>query len=119
MRFYQACSPRETRYSCAQGKSDGQPGPALGTACIDDAAAILGTHAGAKTVGALALYVAGLIGSFHVTLHPVVYSIKNHSWPDGSWQKRAQRVLFSMLYCQPVYELNDLEEGVDNFIRQV
>jgi hypothetical protein len=77
MRFCQACPPRKMRYSCTQGKSDGQPGPALGTACIDDTAAILGTHAGAKTVGALALQVTGLIGSFHVTLHPVVYSIKN------------------------------------------
>jgi len=77
MRFCQACSPRETRYSCAQGKSDGQPGPTLGTACIDDATAILGTHAGAKTMGALSLQIAGLIGSFHVTLHPVVYTIKN------------------------------------------
>jgi hypothetical protein len=40
----------------------------LGTTGIDNAAAILGTHAGSKTMAPLALQIAGLIGSFHGTL---------------------------------------------------
>ena len=57
------------RRAGAQGrKSHGQAVATLGTTGIDNAAAILGTHAGSKTMGPLALQIAGLIGSFHGTL---------------------------------------------------
>ena len=69
VRFSKPYPPRETRRAGAQErKSHGQAVAALGTASIDYTAAILGTHAGSKTMGPLALQVAGLIGSFHGTL---------------------------------------------------
>jgi len=68
-RFCEPYPSRETRRAGAQGyKSHGKAVTALGTTSIDYATAILGTHAGSKTMGPLALDIAGLIGSFHGTL---------------------------------------------------
>jgi hypothetical protein len=49
----------------ARCRSDRQAGASLGPASVDDKAAVLGAHPGTKTVGALALQVAGLKGSLH------------------------------------------------------
>jgi hypothetical protein len=69
VRFCEPYPSRETRRAGAQGcKSHRQAVTALGATSIDYATAILGTHAGSKTMGPLALDVAGLIGSFHGTL---------------------------------------------------
>lgn len=68
-RFSKPYPSRETRRAGAQGrKSHGQAVAALGTTSIDYATAILGTHAGSKTMGPLALQITGLISSFHGTL---------------------------------------------------
>jgi hypothetical protein len=48
-----------------QSSLDGQAGPALGTPRLDDQTAILGAHAGAESVGTLAVQIAGLESSFH------------------------------------------------------
>lgn len=38
---------------------------AFGTPGVDDGSTVFGGHARAETVGALAMQIAGLIGSFH------------------------------------------------------
>jgi hypothetical protein len=62
-----ACRGKRARPQRKGAVSDGQPRPALGTTCVDNRSATLGTHARTKTVRALALQVAGLKGSFHGT----------------------------------------------------
>jgi hypothetical protein len=67
--FSEPYPSRESLRAGAQGcKSHGQAVAALCPTSIDYATAILGTHAGSKTMGPLALKIAGLIGSFHGTL---------------------------------------------------
>lgn len=44
---------------------DAETSASLGTACLDDCAAVLGGHAGTKTVGTRTMQIAGLEGSFH------------------------------------------------------
>jgi hypothetical protein len=69
-------------------QSDGQAGTALGTTCIDHAPSILGAHAGAETMGPLALQVAWLIRSFHGTLRLNMYfSKKIHAEPGVKGRK--------------------------------
>jgi hypothetical protein len=69
VRFSEPYPPWETRRAGAQGrKSHGQTVTTLGATSIDYATAILGTHAGPKTMGPLALQITGLISSFHGTL---------------------------------------------------
>ena len=50
---------------CASAVSGGQALASLGPATVDHQAPVLGRHAGAKTVVALALQDTGLKGSFH------------------------------------------------------
>jgi len=65
----QAAIARITRRHKQPGKrgSGRQSCATLGATCLDDKTAILGAHPGTESVGALALQVAGLIGSFHGT----------------------------------------------------
>lgn len=64
---------RGNRWSDRRKRSDSQPLAALRTAGIDDPTPTDGFHAGAKTMGAHALDLAGLICSFHgmTALEPV------------------------------------------------
>lgn len=48
-----------------RGSLDGQASPSLGTPRLEDQTAVLGAHAGAESVGTLAVQIAGLKGSFH------------------------------------------------------
>ena len=58
-------------------ESDGQALAALGTASVDDLAAVLGAHASQETVHAAALTLLGL----ESTLHSSVPPIKNPGHP--------------------------------------
>lgn len=52
--------------NCGLGKrSDGQPLPAFGAACVQNQPATTGFHAGTKAMGANTFDFAGLIRSFH------------------------------------------------------
>lgn len=66
-RCQQSRRAREGQRSVAHpvGRSGSQPGTALGTTSLNHLPAILGGHAGAETVGPLALDNAGLIGALH------------------------------------------------------
>jgi hypothetical protein len=115
--FCQTCLPSKTRHARTQAAaSDRQPGAALGATCLDDGPAVLGAHAGTKTMGPLALQVAGLKSSFHDTPNS-----KNNNEvvraTNGREKGAKGTVSAPALSTGKVSRLPF--QGVDNFQRQV
>ena len=88
-------------------ESDRQAGATLCTTGIDYTTAILGTHAGTKTVSPLALQVTGLIGSLHGTSLSAGCTITGHA---GLARKGAKSTVLMALMSTSL-GLNDLATG--------